>query len=114
MLVREGGRSDAAALLRTMADRRINALEPLDEIERWVGTKAGETLTQRGHPMRLERDLDFRQAERIGRMPDRPRVAVARLEGEGKTDAQWMWDLISAAGAVVVLMASISLALASF
>lgn len=47
-------------------------------------------------------------------MPDRPRVAVARLEGEGQNDAQWMWDLISAAGAVVVLMASISLALASF
>lgn len=45
MLVREGGRSDAAALLRTMADWRINALEPLDAIERWVGTKAGETLT---------------------------------------------------------------------
>ena len=97
--------------------RRPYGLTPWNRLTRsdvGLGREAGETLTNGVFQMRLERDLDLRQAERIGRMPDRPRVAVARLERESESDALWMWDLISAAGAVVVLMVSISLALASF
>jgi hypothetical protein len=64
--------------------------------------------------MRLERDLGIRRAEQTARSPHRSQIAVARLERESETDAQALWDLVSVAGAIVVLMASISLALASF